>query len=113
MQPTQTDASLQGYYNQVASAVNTPQAHVYGVVILINIVVLLLAFVLVPKKRTVGVLMGIIFMIPVALLGMYNIACLIKGHCNLWAWILVIFMVLGMIGSIVSGSLFKPLMKRK
>lgn len=90
-----------GIYNNVKEAVDTPQAHLYGVVFLVNIAVILLSFLLVPKMRTVGVLIGIVFAIPVALLSMYNIACLTKGHCNIWAWIIVSLMVIVMVSTIV------------
>jgi len=99
------------YYNTVKEAVNTPQAHVYGVVFLINVAVILLAFTLLPKYRTVAILMGVVFAIPIALLMMYNVACLTKGHCNLWAWIVVVLMVIAMIGNILRGVMVASIKK--
>ena len=105
------DPALKSYYHEVKEAVNTPQAHVYGVIFLINVAVILLAFTLVPKYRTVAILIGVVFAIPIALLMMYNVACLTKGHCNLWAWIVVILMVIAMIGNIIRGVMLASIKK--
>ncbi len=78
------------------------QAYVLFIMfIIISIVNLIVAGVLYGGWGVLGYLISFLFLLPLALLYIYNQDCLTAGNCNIWSWIVVIFNCLSLLISTI------------
>lgn len=90
------------FFDKLKEAVNTPQARLYGIVLAIFVGTTILSLLMsgAPLGAQIPIVgMLVIFSGLFILLGMYQVACLTKGKCDIFAWIVVGITTVGVLFS--------------